>query len=66
MIYAGEAHTNDDESANNVLKNVVNNVYTEVDVSGVLTGIAADDYVAIGFYSDTNNIRVMGFRFKYS
>ena len=62
----GEAYNNDDRSAlNETLAVTINNI-TELDISGVLTGLAAGDYVAVDFQSDTANIRVVGCEFDFN
>ncbi len=63
---AGEAYDNDDRSALNETLAVTINLITEVDISGVLTGLTAGDYIAIDFQSDTAVIRVVGFEFDYN
>ncbi len=62
----GEAHDNDDRSALDETLAVTLNNLTELSVAGVLTGVAAGDYVAIDFQSDTANIRVVGFEFDFN
>ena len=63
---AGEAYNNDDRSALNEQLAVTASALTEADISGVLTGLAAGDYVAIDFQSDTANLRIVGFEFDFN
>ncbi len=62
----GEAYTNDDRSAADQTLGVTASVLTEIDISGVLTGLAPGDYVAIDFQSDTAVLRILGFEFDYT
>ena len=39
---------------------------TELDVSGVFTGVAALDYVGLRLESDTSDIRAVGLRMRYT
>ena len=62
----GEAYNNDDRSAlDETLAVTVNNL-TELDISGVLTGLTAGDYIAVDFQSDTANILVVGLEFDFN
>ncbi len=63
---AGEAYNANDRTAVNQTLGVTASQLTEADISGQLTGLAAGDYVAIDFQSDTANIRVIGFEFDYT
>ena len=38
---------------------------TEVDISDELTGLAAEDYVAVNFQADTANLRIIGIEIEY-
>ncbi|KKN55842.1 hypothetical protein LCGC14_0578330 [marine sediment metagenome] len=62
----GEAYNNDDRSALNETLAVTVNLITELDISGVLTGLAAGDYIAIDFQSDIANIQVVGLEFDFN
>lgn len=62
----GEQHdANTDSDADRQLA-VTNTELSECAVSASLTSIAAGDYVALEFHSDTTNIRVIGLRIKYA
>lgn len=62
----GEAHNADDRSALNETLAVTANNITELDISGLLTGLTAGDYIAVDFQSDTANIRVVGLEFDFN
>ncbi len=63
---AGEDYNGDDRQALNETKSVTVNDLTELDVSGQLTGLAAGDYVAVHFESDTPTLRIIGLRIRYN
>jgi hypothetical protein len=62
----GEAYTTISGSQLNATKAITTNTIEELNVSGVLAGIAANDYVGLEFQSDTASIYVVGLRIKYS
>ena len=62
----GEAYDNDDRSALNETLAVTANNITELDISGLLTGLSPGDYVAIDFQSDTATIQVVGCEFDFN
>lgn len=62
----GEAYNNDDRSALDQTLAVTDTLLTELDISGQLTGLAAGDYIAIDFQSDTANLRIVGFEFDWN
>lgn len=63
---SGEAYNNDDRSALDETLAVTINLVTELDISGIMTGLSAGDYIAIDFQSDTANIRVVGCELDYN
>lgn len=63
---AGEDYNADARQSLNETKAVTVNDLTELDVSATLTGLAAGDYVALRFQSDTATIRALGLRIKYN
>ena len=62
----GELQNADTRSATDQTQSVTINLITEIDISGVLTGLAAGDYVGIDFQSDTSVVRLLGLRFRYA
>jgi len=64
----GEAYTNHTENDVAATYNVVLNQYFEVDISGILSVLAAGDYVGIKLTVSTagHDVDVVGIRFKYS
>lgn len=62
---AGVAHNDDERSALNETLSVTLGLITELDVSSVLSGLTAGDYVGLDFQSDTANIRVLQFELIY-
>jgi hypothetical protein len=62
----GANYNSDDRSSLNQTQAVTVSDLTEVSVSGVLSSLAADDYVTVHFESDTAALRVIGLRFKYT
>jgi hypothetical protein len=63
---AGEAYNNDDRAAANQQIAVTASQLIEIDISGQLTGLAAGDYIAIDFQSDTSDLRIIGFEFDWN
>ncbi len=63
---SGQAYDADDRTINDNTLAVTVDLMTELDVSGVLTGLVAGDYVGLRFLSDTSNIRLLGYRIKYT
>jgi len=63
---AGEASNANSDSETNVQLAVTNTIIAEMDISGSLTGIAADDYVGIQITSDTTQIKAACLRIKYT
>ncbi|MCH7998517.1 MAG: hypothetical protein IIA91_03425 [Chloroflexi bacterium] len=64
----GEDYNADTRQSLNQTKSVTINDVTEWDISGIgslFTGVAAGDYVAVRFQSDTSNIRVIGARVSW-
>ena len=64
----GEDYNADTRQSLNQTKSVTINDVTEWDISGIgslFTGVAAGDYVAVRFQSDTSNIRVVGARVSW-
>ena len=65
----GEAHNGDTRQALNeslvIAAGDVGDI-VELDISGVMTGLAAGDYVGVRFQSDDSDIRVIGLRIKYN
>lgn len=62
----GIIHSNDDRSVANDTLAVTVNLLTELDISDEMTSLVAGEYIAVQFSSDTDNIRVLGLRFKYN
>ena len=62
----GENANNSTEGVDNNTLAVTINKLTAVDVSDVHTGIAAEDYVATQFASNTSSLQVVGLRIKYN
>lgn len=62
----GETYNNATNSATDQTKSVTINVLTAVDISGQFTGVAANDFVAFNFQSDTTSIDTLGFLMKYT
>ena len=62
---AGEDFEADERQSLNVQQAVTAEKLTEIDISGVLTGIAAEDYVGVIFTSNTSTEFVCEFRFTY-
>ena len=65
---AGEAFNANSESDTASTYNVTNNILFEVDISGILSALAASDYVGVQIDSGNNahDLDVIGIRFKYS
>lgn len=63
---AGETQDNDVRTGVDSTQAVTINVLTEIDIMSQLIGLAAGDYVAIDFQSDTANLRIIGFEFDYN
>lgn len=62
----GQDQNADDRTSLNETLAVTNDLVTDLDVSSVLTGLVASDYVGLNFESDTTNIRIVGLRIKYN
>lgn len=64
----GENYSTHAETDNVTTYNVTNAQTFEVDISGILTALAADDYVGIMFQQGAagHNVSVVGVRFKYN
>ena len=62
----GEAWNVNSTSSTDTELAVTANQMTEIDVSGDLSGVAANDYCGIKFLSDTSNLHVGGLRIKYT
>lgn len=54
------------ESESNTTLAVTSGIVTEADASGVLSSLAAEDYVGVKFTSDTGTLRVIGLYIKYA
>ena len=61
----GEASAADTRSVADDQLAVTSGNLTEVDISDELTGLAAEDYVAVNFQADTANLRVIGIEIEY-
>lgn len=62
----GEDYNNDVTTGINKTKAVTINDLTELDISTEMANAAASDYVGVDFQSDTDVIRVLGIRIKYT
>ena len=64
----GESYSAHLESDNTTTYNVSLGNYFEIDISGILTALAADDYVGIEVIlrNAAHDVNVVGVRFKYS
>ena len=63
----GESTTANSGSDTTTTYNVTAGIIFELDISGILTGLAAGDYVGIKFTGDgASDPRIMGIRFKYT
>ena len=63
---SGEASDANTETETDTMLGVTIALLTEIDASGVLSGIAANDYVGMEFDSDTGNIRLVALRIRYN
>lgn len=65
---SGEAYNTHTEGDNASVYNVTNNQLFEVDISGILTALAADDYVGVELFIGAGepDVDVLGVRFRYS
>ncbi len=63
---SGQAYTTHSESSLNATDSATLSQILESDASGVFSSMAAGDYCALTFASDTDNLRVIGLRFRYS
>ena len=65
---AGESHDTHSEGDAASTYNVTNDEFEVVDISGILSSLAADDYVGIHLEQGTagHNVSILGIRFKYS
>jgi len=66
---SGQASGTHSESDTASTYNVVSGQIFEIDISGILTSLAAGDYVGIRVTDNTgggNNARTLGLRFKYT
>ncbi len=64
---SGEAYATNSESDAATTYNVTASEVTEIDISGILSALAAGDYVGIRFDNkEATNVNVVGVRFKYS
>lgn len=63
----GEAYNTHSESQTAPTYNVTANRFFAIDISGILSSLAADDYVGVDFFRSlvTGNAYVLGVRFKY-
>ncbi len=61
-----ELHTANSDSIVDATESVTVNRLEELDISGAFTGIAAGDYVGVNFISNTNDLFMLGFRFRYT
>lgn len=61
-----EAYNVDTRQAITQTKAVIIDLMDELDLSVVLTGLAANDYVSVRFQPNTSNIDAVGLRIKYS
>jgi len=66
VAVAGEDYNADARQALDETKSVTVNDLTDLDISASLTGLAAGDYVAVRFQSDTDTLRIIGLRFRYN
>lgn len=62
----GEASNNSESNQVDGTTAVTFNLMTKINIKGIYAGIGAGDYVGTLFSSDTSNIRVVGFRLRYS
>ena len=61
-----ESSTANSDSSLNLTESVTSGNIEEIPVSDALTGIAANDYVGMDFQSDTDSIRIVMLRIRYS
>lgn len=62
----GEDYNSDTRQTLNETQAVTVNDLTDLDISASLTGLAANDYVAVRFVSNTSTLRVIALRIRYN